>query len=44
MVTAKNIVTHMTTARQQLGKNIPEATLSTIEHPLLGDEQISTPL
>jgi hypothetical protein len=35
----------MTTARQQLDKNIPEVKLSTIEgHPLLGIEPLNTPL
>jgi hypothetical protein len=38
-----NIVTHMTIARQQLGKHIPEVTLSTIEgYALLGNGPINT--
>jgi hypothetical protein len=38
-----NIVTHMSIARQRLGKNIPEVKISTIEeHPLLGKEPINT--
>jgi hypothetical protein len=31
------IVTHMSIARQQLGKHIPEVTLSTIERHQLAD-------
>jgi hypothetical protein len=39
----EDIVTHMTIARQRLGKDIPEVTLSIIEvHPLLGNEPINT--
>jgi hypothetical protein len=39
----QNILTYMTIARQRLGKNVPEVTLSTIEgHPLLGNEPINT--
>jgi hypothetical protein len=37
-----NIVTHMTIAKQMLGKHIPEVTLSTIEgHPFLSNETIN---
>jgi hypothetical protein len=38
------IVTHMTIARQRLGKNIPAVTVSTIleGHPLLSNESIYT--
>jgi hypothetical protein len=36
-------VTHMTIARQRLGKHIPGVTLSTIKgHPLLGNGSIDT--
>jgi hypothetical protein len=38
----QNIVTHMTIGRQRLAKHIPGATLSTIEHPLLGNDPINT--
>jgi hypothetical protein len=34
-------MTNMTIARQRLGKNIPEVTLSTIGHLLLDKEQIN---
>jgi hypothetical protein len=38
-----NIVTHMTIARQRLGKHCPGITLSTIEeYPLLGNGSINT--
>jgi hypothetical protein len=38
-----NIVTHMTIARQRLGKRIPELTLSIIVgRPLLGSESLGT--
>jgi hypothetical protein len=35
-------VMHMTTTRQRLGKNIPEVTLTTMGHSLLGKEAINT--
>jgi hypothetical protein len=34
-------VSHIIIARQRLGKNIPEVTVSTIGHPLLGNEAIN---
>jgi hypothetical protein len=38
-----HIVTYMTTAKQRLGKHIPEVTFATIEgHPLLGNGPINT--
>jgi hypothetical protein len=40
---SQNIVTHMTIARQLLGKNIPEVSLSTMErYPLLGNKPMNT--
>jgi hypothetical protein len=38
----KDVMTHMTIARQRLDKQIPGITLSTIGHPLLGKEPINT--
>jgi hypothetical protein len=39
---SQNIVTHMTIARQQLGKHNPGVTLSTKEgHPSLGNRPIN---
>jgi hypothetical protein len=39
---SNDIVTHMSIAKQRLGKHIPEVTLSTIEeHPLLGKGPIN---
>jgi hypothetical protein len=37
-----NTVTHMTIARQRLGKHIPKIMLLIIKHPLLGNEPINT--
>jgi hypothetical protein len=38
-----SIVTHMTIARQRIGKHISEVTLSTVEgYPLLGSKSLGT--
>jgi hypothetical protein len=41
-ITTYNFVAHMPIDKQRLSKHIPEVTVSTTEHPLLGNGPINT--